>query len=331
MSDLRTTMADDAGEPTRVGEVLGSYWEQRVALLIEEGKLDPAPGGPAIVEVGRQDAAQHLLPAVQALMENNLSRKGVWVGSPDRSVQEFRFVTEDVLGSLVIEYGLGQLSDFEMQLTAWILGQWQRATAEVSFSLRECARAFGVAWAGSRAEFIKDALRRIDRTRFTGRVWVARSKKFETIHFGIFDVVRIVERKDSFDGPSLEPGTVTITLSSFITSQLADEQFVRLDWQVLRGRLKTPLARRLYVFLESQRGFKSGSEYEVSVDRALMVTLGSHDFDRGYRFRSKLSQAGEEICAADSRYRKITVRPGSSKGSYVLSVRRRTVDEQGRS
>jgi len=115
---------------------------------VEEGKLAPAAPGPAIVEVGHQEATQHLLPAVQALMENNLSRKGVWVGNPDRSIQEFRFVTEDVVGSLVIEYGLGQLSDFEMQLTAWILGQWQGEAAEVRFRLRECARAFNVAWAG---------------------------------------------------------------------------------------------------------------------------------------------------------------------------------------
>jgi hypothetical protein len=116
---------------------------------------------------------------------------------------------------------------------------------------------------------------------------------------------------------------VSVTLSSFLSEQLVAQQFVRLNWQVLRGTLKSPLGRRLYVFLESQRGFKDGTFYEITIDNQFVETLGSKDKSNPRRFRTKLLRAGEEIVAADGRYLAITIRVGQQRNSYVLQVRRR--------
>lgn len=317
-------MTDTTSDPqlSPLASLLPSY-EERMSEAIQRAR-DTGTLDELDLELTTEDAVQRVLPVVPALMENNLSRKGVWATDPDRKTLEYRYQTEDLIGSLTVEYSLGQLSTFEMELVAWILGRWRADMPKVTFSLRECSRDFGTSWSGQRGEFLKEALRRIDRTRFTGRVWDARSKKFTTKHFGIFDVVDIVERKDAFDGPALEPGTVTVTLSSFLSEQLLAQQFVRLNWGVLRGALKANLARRLYVFLESQRGFKDGTFYEVTVDSQLIETLGSKDKTNQRRFRAKLLKAGEEIMAADPRYQAVTIRASQSGPGYVLQVRRKS-------
>jgi hypothetical protein len=276
------------------------------------------------LEVTSEKARSHeLTPVVTAFMERNLARKGVWVTEPDRRQLEWRYTTEDVVGSLTVEMSLGQLSTFEMELVAWVLGRWQaekRADGRVTFSLRECAREFGTRWGGSRGEFLKEAVRRIDRTRFTGRVWNATTRKHVMRHFGIFDEVEIVDYRDSFDGPSFEPGTVTVKLSGFLVDQLTANQFDKLNWAALRRGITTPLGKRLYVFLRSQEGFPAldGLKlYENGIDRELVTTLGVRD-GQVRRVRTKLIKAGQEIVAADDRYREVTVRKGRGRGAHVL-------------
>jgi Initiator Replication protein len=315
--------SEQAGHGPVKLEALIPGFQERLARMMELADEHNSSRPEATIELTTEQAVSRVLPVVPAIMENNLSRKGVWATDPNRSVLEYRYQTEDLIGSLTVEYSLGQLSTFEMELVAWILGRWQPQAPKVTFSLRECSREFGTSWSGQRGEFLKEALRRIDRTRFTGRVWDASTKKFTTKHFGIFDVVEIVERKESFDAPSLEPGTVAVTLSSFLSEQLIAQQFVRLNWQVLRGALHSPLGRRLYVFLESQRGFKDGTSYDITIDNQLMETLGSKDKSNPRRFRAKLLRAGDEIVAADGRYQTITIRVGQQRNSYILQVRRR--------
>lgn len=287
-------------------------------------RLQRMASEPIELELLSEPAQRRMLPVVHpALMENNLARKGVWSTDPDRGRQEYTYTTEDLVGSLTIEYSLGQLSTSDMELVAWVMGRWRRDQQTVSFTLREYARACGVSWHGKLPERLKTALHRIDRTRFTGRVWEQKTRKFVTTHFGIVDKVQIVERKDSFDGPALEPGTVTITLSSFVVEQLLAQQFVRLDWRMMRNALTTPLARRLYVFLRSQEGFKGGTLYEITIDHRLIETLGSKDRSNPRRFRGKLVKAGEEIVSADPRFELITIRAGRERNAYILHVRRR--------
>lgn len=277
----------------------------------------------AELEVVAEDARQVELPLIAAVMEHNLGRKGIWAADPKRNEQEWTFATEDVVGSLTVTYSLGQLSTFEMELVAWILGRFETSRPEdgrVTFTLRECAREFGSSWGGTRAEFIRSALYRIDGTRFRGRVYYAPTKRREERTFGILDSVHIVERAEGLHGPASEPGTVTVKLSDFLMEQLRRRQFARLDWRALREGIRTPLAKRLYVFLEGQKGFGAGPglvSYESEIDGHLIESLGCRDQNRP-RLRAKLEKAGGEIHAADGRYREVTVRPGARRGSYVL-------------
>ncbi len=317
---------DVVAGPVRIGALLPAYQEKFADLFQRaraDGLLDEQ--GAIELELTSQKARSKVLPVVNALMENNLARKGVWSNDPDRKTLELRYQTEDLVGALTVEYSLGQLSTFEMELVAWIFGRWGPQRQTVTFSLRECARDFGTSWSGQRAEFLKQALRRIDRTRFTGVVWDARTKKKTTKHFGIFDVVEITEQATSFDAPATRPGTVKVTLSSFMVDQLVEHQYVRLDWNVMRFALQSPLARRLYVFLQSQRGFKQGDGnlYEITIDNQLMESIGSKDKANPRRFRAKLLKAGEEIVKADSQYEAIVIRATKRGKGYVLHVRRR--------
>jgi len=317
-------LADDIR--TRLTEIIGPQFPEqfgRLMAAVGEGDAD------AEVELITEQAKDVVIPTVSARtparLEYNLSRKGVWATEPNRKVMEFRYETEDIVGSLTVEYSLGELSTHEMELVSWIMGRWHERGPVVEFSLRECAREFGVTWGGSRARSFTEALHRIDRTRFTGKVWDSATKKMMTRHFGIFDDVQILERKESFEGRSLESGegSVKVTLSSFMHEQLRNNQFARLDWGVLRGRLRSSLGRRLYAFLEGQKGFSNGTVYEITIDDKLAHTLGSRDtnFDR---FRARLRKAGEEVVGAADRYEAIVVRAGQGgRYHYVLRAERK--------
>ena len=279
----------------------------------------------AEIEVVQDRTVDHRPPVIhRALMENNLARKSIWAVEPDRTQTEFVYTTEDVVGSLTIEYSLGQLSTADMELVAWVLGHWRSGSAKIRFALRDYGRACKVAWGGNKSERLKQAMHRVSRTRFTGRVWEQKTHRYTTRHFGIFDDVVIQERKDSFDGPALrEEGTVTITLSTFVVEQLESGQFFRLNWGILRQGLQNRLSRRLYVFLESQRGFKGGTLYEIAIDAALIETLGSTDTKNLPRFRAKLQKAGAEIVHEDPRYTEVGVRASRTSRGYVLRAVRR--------
>jgi hypothetical protein len=276
------------------------------------------------LDVKAEPARTHELPSlVPAVMENNLSRKGIWAVEPDRQRLEWRYETEDIVGSLTMEMTLGRLSTFEMELVAWLLGRWKdEGDGKIRFSLRQCTREFGAKWSGQRAEFLREALDRIDGTRFRGTVWERATRKRKRDRFGIVDRIQYVDKADSLDGPSTEAAQVTVTLSSFILEQLRTKQFKRLDWETLRQRIKSPLGKRLYVFLQGQEGFPHdarGVYYEITIDNTLMETLGCRD-RHSRRLRVKLARAGREIMDADSRYKEVSIRPGKSRGLHVLRM-----------
>src|SRR5205807_2293309 len=109
-----------------------------------------------------------------AVLENNLGRKGIWAPDGGRGLRPaephqevFVFETDDIVGHLIMESSLGKLTVFEMEVVSWVQAKWV-ATEEpdsptVQFYLAELAREFGVKWGGSRAAFLKDALRKLDR------------------------------------------------------------------------------------------------------------------------------------------------------------------------
>ena len=298
---------------------------ERLAGLAET-HADSASRPPEIVELElfHDTRRAHPLPVVHALMENNLARKGIWSNNPDRERQVFTYSTEDVIGSLTIDYAMGQLGSADMELVAWVLGQWREEQPTVTFTKRGYARALGVAYGGKFAAELDAALERIQATNFKGRVYEHRTKKHVTTLFSIFDTVKLVDRREGFDGPVIEPGSVMITLSKFVVDQMLLAQYVRLDWSILRGKLRSPLAKRLYVFLSSQQGFEDG-RYEIGITAKLVETLGSKDHSNPARFRHKLAEAGAEIVAAGTPFAEIRIRARATErgGGYVLSAMRR--------
>ncbi|PZR94808.1 MAG: hypothetical protein DLM67_12025 [Candidatus Nephthysia bennettiae] len=267
-----------------------------------------------------------------AVLENNLTRKGIWATDggrrpkPTETVHQevLTFETEDIVGRLVMESSLGQLTVFEMELVSWIMAKWvQKEVPEsptVEFFEAELAREFGVQWGGSRAKFQKEALRKLDRVRFTAEVWSEKTKTLVTEHFGIFDRITIVERKNSRTGPAIRPVPIRARFGEFIHEQLKAGQYRRYSWQVLRGALKTPLAKRLYVLLDGQKGREThqGWLYEHTVDEKLLSSLGVRDRNMS-RVRTSLRAACDEIRTAEpQRYLRCEVREGAR--SWVLSA-----------
>lgn len=268
------------------------------------------------------------------VLENNLTRKGIWStdGGRDRASSQntgqqevFSFETDDVVGHLVMESSLGRLTVHEMETVSWILAKWvERESPEdptIEFTLAELARDFGVQWGGSRAKFTKDVLRRLDRVRFTAEVWSHAHQTLVTEHFGIFDRVQIVERKKTRQAPTHGPAPVRVRLNEFIHQQLQAGQYRRYAWQILRGALTTPLAKRLYVFLDGQKGrlTPEGFLYEHAITEQLLATLGIRDRNLS-RVRSTMRTACSEIATAERRYTRCEVR--ESNTGWVLSTLR---------
>lgn len=311
MSELR----EPEVPATPAGDLVRAWVARNVPAL--------APGPDLVLEVQTAHSTTHHLPAIvsPALLEHNLARRGLWTTEPDRRQTEFRFQTEDVQGSLLIDYSLGQLSVADMRLVAWLLGKWRDDEAEIAFTLRRCTEEMGLAWKGSRVRTIREQLERIHGTRFKARVYNARKKVHEEVWFGILDTVSLRDRRDRFDAEG-EGTTVRLTLSKFIVDNLRAAHFSRLDLGRLTA-LRTDLAQRLYAYLESQRGFeRSGvTVYEIAADEVFQSTLGSSD--RLRRFRSRLAAAGEEIVALDDRYLEVALRPGKARYSWVMRMRRR--------
>jgi Replication initiator protein A len=337
ISVVRPTIAPMFGAPpdgdqelnvpaSPVGDLVRAFAAQLVSTSKEAGAVSPAtlPLGD-VVEVTSSTARTRSLPAVivpPGRLEHNLARKGVWAVQPDRHQQVFTLVTEDVQGSLLVEYSLGQLSVADMRLVTWLLGRWHPDEPQIAFTYRSCTDALELEWHGGRPKAIREALRRIHGTRFQGRVYNATTKQHEEVWFGILDTVRFRDRRERYDGAA-EGTTVRVVLSAFIAENLRANHFARIDL-VRLNRLRSGLGQRLYAYLESQRGFdRDGvNVYEIGVDAVLQASLGSGDRPR--RFRTKLAAAGEEIVEADSRYLAVTVRSGRTRGAWVLTTRRRS-------
>lgn len=304
------------GRPVRITFEVCEWIDEAAAAISSENQADLLP------------LFDPDVPSASALMEYTLSRRAIWSPGAQRGDQlEYRYETEDIQGKFVIDYALGELTTAEMELVAWVLGRWDdRDGTAVTFSAREYVRAMGASWAGWRAKAIKTSIDRIHRTRFSGKVWDRNTKERKEKLFGIFDTVDLRDRADSLDAPNWgNGGSVTVRLSQFLVEQIKNKQFVRINWRVLRGGLTTPLARRLYVFLESQQGFGDSGNYSIHIDKKFMATLGSRDVEtlHGSRFRKRLLAAGQEIVAHDPRYVGVEIRPSKTKRRlYVLEVRR---------
>ena len=255
--------------------------------------------------------------------ENNLSRKGIFELRPPRAELLGQVERQDLVGNTTLNFTMGALGVMEMDMVAWIMGQWQRDYPTVSFSLRECARSFGRSWKGKLGGDIKDSLRRIKGVMITGRVWDAESRRHVTKHFGIFEEVTIIEERQAEHGPATSPATITVSLSPWLLAQLNAGQYSDFDWDGYKRRLQSGYERRLFLLLESQEGDDEGTRYRVRIDPKLGDSLGDPDAERNpSRFRERLRRAGTGICTTHPEYLGITVKAGERRGEYWLQVER---------
>ena len=299
---------------------------------------DILPGLAVSVSLLREDASHHHIIAADGpkfgVLENNLTRKGIWSTDGGRPApvplaeqQVLEFETDDVVGHLVVHSAMGRLTIHEMELVSWILAQWvEREDPDnpmVEFTLAQLARDFGVSWGGSRAEFTKQALEKLDRVRFTAEVWSHARGELVTEHFGIFDRVTIKERKTTRTGKAHGTAPIRVKLNDFLHEQLRAGQFHRYSWQILRGALPTPLGKRLYVFLDAQRGFQTseGWLYEHKVDAELVASLGIRDTNVPRVYRN-IKKACAEVARAEKRYLRCEIRRSNDGNHWVLSALR---------
>jgi hypothetical protein len=223
-------------EPLRevLSTVSGRKLDVRVVVAATAARAVPPPSDPPLgssqleIEVVAPSRANRL--EGRGRFENNISRKAIWQLKPERAEVVGEFTTTDLIGKTTLTYTLGQLGPLEMDLMAWILGQWQRGTESIEFSLREVARAFGRSWKGQFGHDIKDGLKRIRDHSITGRVWDATTRKHTTHIFGLLEAVTIVEDRATEDGPALRAGTVTVTVSNWLAKQLSAGQYSDFEW-----------------------------------------------------------------------------------------------------
>lgn len=299
---------------------------------------DLLPDLAASMALLREDATHTRIVAREGprfgVLENNLTRKGFWSTDGGRAAlsplpeqQTLEFESDDVVGHLVVHSAMGQLTIHEMEVVSWILAKWvEREDPEdpiVEFTLAQLTRDFGVVWGGSRAQFTKRAIEKLDRVRFTAEVWSHARGELVTEHFGIFDRVTIKERKKTRTGNAHGPAPIRVKLNDFLHEQLKAGQFHRYSWQILRGSLPSPLGKRLYVFLDAQRGFamEAGMLYEHKVDAQLLASLGVHDTNMS-RVRRNLQSACAEVAQAERRYLRCEVHRGPGHQGWILSALR---------
>ena len=310
----------DSGGPTSIGDELRAALPE---LLASIKVVDERPEHVRLELAWRDDDV--------VLMENNLQRKGVWALNPDRTpVQDvLRFETEDVVGTLVMESSMGRLSTTEMELLTWIFGQWHRREEVdepwVRTSLRAINEAFATQWGGSRAQFIKEMLRRLHRVRFEAEVYDAKRGKKVTRMFNILDYVEISEAspENRLGRWTAENAPVVLKIGEFIHQQLRLGQYHRYSWRTLRGQLKTPLAKRLFIFLDGQRGrrVREGWLYERRLDDRLLETLGIRDTNRP-RSIARIRTALAEIHTIEPRYLRLELQPDAEGGLKVTRLKR---------
>lgn len=292
------------------------WWRFVERLPAVSGDEEPASTGQLeieVVSVPRQPLHG------RGRFENNLSRKGIWNLKPDRAVNSGQTSTTDLIGKTTLTYTLGQLGPLEMDLMAWIMGQWHHNTQYVQFTLRAVARAFGRSWKGQFGRDVKDALRRIRGVMITGKVWDAQLRRHTTTHFGLFETVQLVEER----GAVTALATVSVALSPWLVNQLRAGQYCDFEWDGYRGRLPHSFARRLYLFLESQDGDADGTVFRVRIDAFLGDSLGTKDGSSNpSRLRSHLQAHGRAICAAHPHYAEVRVKTGDRRGEYWLMVHR---------
>jgi hypothetical protein len=210
-------------------------------------------------------------------------------------------------------------------LLAWWVFQQHWSDPEIHFTYRRLAEAKGVAYKGDFAKRARQSLVRLAAwgAEMTEKDPNGGGDRWETIGF-----LHYVRGHDNSD--NREQGAIVASLHRALHDRMLDRRFSLFPLQVYM-QLRTDLAKELYRFLETQRGFGPDGDYAITISPEVLRTIGCRQVDqRQTRFR--LRKACEEIMAADPRYIAMTIdksarhrksRPvGEGEATYVLTVKR---------
>ena len=211
-------------------------------------------------------------------------------------------------------------------ILAWWVFQQHWKDPEIHFTYRGLAEAKGVAYKG---DFAKRARRSLVRLAAWGAEMTEKDpngggERWETIGF-----LHYVRGHDNAE--DREQGAIVASLHRALHDRMLDRRFSLFPLQVYM-QLRTDLAKELYRFLETQRGFGPDGDYSITISPEVLRTIGCRQVDqRQTRFR--LRKACQEIMAADPRYIAMTIdksaryrksRPAAEgEATYVLTVKRR--------
>lgn len=253
-------------------------------------------------------------------MENNLARKGIFDLQGGASERSGEVVRVDLVGQTALQYTMGRLGALEMDTFTWVLGRWRRGEKRLSFSKRELARDLDKDWGGRTGTELTEALMRLRRTAIKGEVWLAQEKRHVTRDVSLIQELVIDEKRESRHGRAIE-SSVQVVLADWLNDQLERGQYADLDFVKYRKGLTLPFARRLFHILECEEGQDEGTRSEFRVDKQFMATMGSRDTNPS-RFRTRLEDAGAQICKIHDLYESITLEYDTRLRYWCLKTRR---------
>lgn len=273
----------------------------------------------------------------QAIIENNAGRSAGWWIDPHRQLPIWEALE---IGDRTVRFHLprayehlGPLTVGDLQLLVMLLTRWARSEPEqrrrnhVEYSLNALHQMLGNPGRpnGERCEALRASLERLTFTTVERDWYDARRR--ETVR----EVRRYIAEADFIH--SGRPGRYGSQMRGWVRfapsllDQLARQQYAYACDQQLLNELSSPLTRRLYLLLATDRMFGVAGNPRLrkasyTLNRAFWENIGARDANLT-RLRSKLGLAGAEICAGDPIYRRIDViekRDRSHRSRWLLEV-----------
>jgi len=225
----------------------------------------------------------------------------------------------DVLGQVRllsnVQVSTKDMTHFSLFLTYWQFARnWD--SPDVAFTYRRAAKDLGIAYSGKFAKAMRESIRRL--AAWAGEITEQVDGGEDWQLVGFLAGAQGRELRNSVDGQ------VLVTLDKLVHKWMLEKRFslVPLGPYLTLG---SDLAKELYRFVETQRGFGANGDYSITVTPELLASLGCKD-NAMRRVRLKLRRACEEITEVDPRYLAAGLRRNAKK-QYVLFFQRQTVVE----
>jgi hypothetical protein len=241
--------------------------------------------------------------------------KYIFSRAKDVPVETFHDVLGQVRLLSNVQVSTKDMTHFSLFLTYWQFARnWD--SPDVAFTYRRAAKDLGIAYSGKFAKAMRESIRRL--AAWAGEITeqVDDGENWQLV--GFLAGAQGRELRNSVDGQ------VLVTLDKLVHKWMQEKRFslVPLGPYLMLG---SDLAKELYRFVETQRGFGANGDYAITVTPELLATLGCKD-NAERRVRLKLRKACEEITEVDSRYVAAGLRRNAKK-QYVLFFQRQTVVE----